>query len=49
MKNIKIALVDNDYVVLTRTDLDEEVKDDRLGQFFREIEEELATGKTAYL
>jgi len=49
MKNIKIALVDNDYVVLTKTDLDEEVKDDRLGQFFQEIEEELATGKTAYL
>lgn len=34
MKNIKMALVDNDYVVLTKADLDEAVKGDKLSRFF---------------
>ena len=47
--NMKISLFDNDYVVRTKTDLNGKAKNDNLNKFFREIEEELVTGKTAYL
>ena len=46
---VKISLVDNDFVVRAKTDLDLEDKDDIFGRFFRDVGEELATGKTAYL
>ena len=48
--SIKISLIDTDYVVRTKTDLGrKKVKEDKLGKFLREIEEELMLGTTGYL
>ena len=46
---IKLSLIDHDFVVQAKTDLDLEGKEDLFRKFFREIDEELVTGKTAYL
>jgi hypothetical protein len=46
---MKMALVDDDYVVRAKADLSLKKEDDQLEKFFREIEEELITGKTAFL
>lgn len=46
---LKIALVDNDYAVCARTDLHTTGKNGKLVNFLKEIDEELVTGKTAYL
>ena len=45
----KISLVDNDYVVRAKTDLELNGKDEDFGRFFKDISDELVTGKTAYL
>lgn len=47
--NIKMTLVDDDYVVCAKADLSWKKEEDQLENFFREIEEELITGKTAFL
>ena len=49
MMNLKMALVDNDYVVRAKTDLALKRKDNKFGEFFKEINEELVIGETAYL
>ena len=49
MTNIKIALVDNDYVVRAKTDLGLKGNDTKFRKFFKNISEELIPGKTAYL
>ena len=46
---LKISLVDNDYVVCADTDLDFHGNDLAFKKFLQEINEELVTGKTAYL
>ena len=47
--NLRLSLVDNDYVVRAKTDLTLNGNDIKFGKFFEEIKEELATGKTAQL
>ena len=47
--SIKIAFIDNDYVVQAETDLAQNGQDDLLRTFLRQIKEELVTGQTAYL
>ena len=47
--SMKIALVDDDYVVRVKADLSREKEEEQLEHFFRGIEEELITGKTAFL
>ena len=50
MNKIKLSLIDNDFAVHAKTDLN--VKDhakDPFAKFLLGIEEELVTGKTAYL
>ena len=49
MRNLKMSLVDNDYVVRVKTELPSEENNDNFKKFFREIDEELVTGNTAYL
>ena len=49
MMNLKMSLVDNDYVVRAKTELPSEENNNNFKKFFREIDEELVTGKTAYL
>jgi len=46
---LKISLVDNDYVVRAKTDLLLNEEYDKFIGFLNEIDEELITGKTAYL
>jgi hypothetical protein len=47
--NMKISLIDNDYVVRARTDLAQSGSDDSFRRFIKQIKEELVTGQTAYL
>ena len=49
MMDLKMSLVDNDYVVRVKTKLSSEENNDNFKKFFREIDEELIPGKTAYL
>ena len=48
MANIKMKLVDSDYVVRAKMDLPWMAGKDELEDNFREIDEELLTGKTAH-
>ncbi|MFC1825935.1 hypothetical protein ACFLYZ_00905 [Thermodesulfobacteriota bacterium] len=47
--DIKMALIDDDYVVRAKTNLVRNNQDDRLGKFLKKIKEELLPGQTAYL
>jgi hypothetical protein len=47
--NIKISLIDNDYVVRAKTYLVQNGPDDPFRKFVKQIKEELVTGQTAYL
>jgi len=47
--NMKISLIDNDYVVQAKTDLALNGKDETFRNFLQEIKEELLPGQTAYL
>ena len=47
--NIKISLIDNDYVVQAKTDLTQNGQDDTFRNFLEQVKEELVTGQTAYL
>jgi hypothetical protein len=47
--NMKISLIDNDYVVQAKTDLALNGKDETFRNFLQEIKEELFPGQTAYL
>ncbi|UCD88958.1 MAG: hypothetical protein JSW04_10955 [Desulfobacterales bacterium] len=47
--NIKISLIDNDYVVQAKTDVAQDGQDDTFRNFLEQIKEELVTGQTAYL
>ena len=49
MAGIKLSLVDDDYVVRAKTDLDYSGPNNRVEAFFKEMNEELITGKSAYL
>lgn len=49
MKNIKVSLVDNDYVIRSKTDLFTNEKNDTLLKLIRDVEEEFVPGETAYL
>lgn len=46
---MKIALIDNDYVVQAKTDISLNGKDETFRHFLQEIKEELLPGQTAYL
>ncbi len=46
---IKLSLIDNDFVVRANTSLDLEDKEEKFRKFFRDIGDELVTGKVAYL
>ena len=46
---IKLSLIDNDFVVQANTSLDLKDKEDPVRKFFRDMGEELVTGKVAYL
>ena len=47
--NMKIALIDNDYVVQAKTDLALNGQDETFRNFLQEIKEVLIPGQTAYL
>jgi hypothetical protein len=47
--NMKIALIDNDYVVRAKTDLALNGQDETFRKFLQEIKEELFPGQTAFL
>jgi len=47
--NMKISLIDNDYVVQAKTDLALNGKNETFRNFLQEIKEELLPGQTAYL
>lgn len=50
MKNLNLSLIDNDYVLRAKTNLNS--KDNNNGafkRFLRSVEERLVTGETAYL
>jgi hypothetical protein len=47
--NMRIALIDNDYVVQAKTDLALNGKNETFRNFLQEIKEELLPGQTAYL
>ena len=47
--NMKISLIDNDYVVQAKTDIAQNGPDDPFRKFVQQIKEELVTGQTAYL
>ena len=47
--NMKIALIDNDYVVQAQTELTLNGQDDPFKKFIQQIKEELIPGQTAYL
>lgn len=47
--NMRIALIDNDYVVQAKTDLALNGKNETFRNFLKEIKEELLPGQTAYL
>ena len=47
--NMKISLINNDYVVQAKTDLAQNGPDDLFRKFVQQIKEELVTGQTAYL
>ena len=49
MKNIKIKVVDTDYVVRARTDLSFNEKNDSLLHLLRHLNEGFVPGETAYL
>ena len=49
MKNLKLSLIDNDFVVHAKADLKGAKGNGSFKRFLHEIEEELVTGKTAYL
>ena len=49
MAGIRLSLVDDDYVVRAKTDLDYSGPNNRVELFFKEMSEELITGKSAYL
>ena len=46
---IKFSLIDNDFVVRAKTDLDLKDKEGQFRKFFRDIGDELVTGETAHL
>jgi len=46
---MKIALIDNDYVVQAKTDLALNGQDKTFRNFLQEVKEELFPGQTAYL
>ena len=47
--SIKIALIDNDYVVRAKTNLAQNGADDPFRKFIQQIQEELVAGQTAHL
>ena len=47
--NIKMSLIDNDYVVRAKTDLASNGQSDPFRRFLEQIKEELLPGQTAYL
>lgn len=47
--NMKIALIDNDYVVQAKTDLALNGQDETFRNFLQEVKEELFPGQTAHL
>ena len=47
--NMKISLIDNDYVVRAKTDLVQNGPDDPFRKFVKQIKEELVTGQTEFL
>ena len=49
MANIKIKLVDNDYVIRSKLDLGWMKEEADLKEFLREVDEELVDGMTAHL
>ena len=50
IKNFKIALVDDDYVVRAKVDYVQNAgEDDPLTKFIKEVEEELIPGQRAHL
>ena len=49
MNNLKFSLVDNDYVVRAKTDLELNGNEDKFTSFLKEVNEELVTGKSAFL
>ena len=49
MKNIKVSLVDNDYVVRAKTDLSGNEENNTIIKFIQHLDEEFVPGETAYL
>ena len=47
--NMKIALIDNDFVVRAKTDLALSGQENPFRKFLQQIKEELLPGQTAYL
>lgn len=47
--NMRISLIDNDYVVQVKTDIVQNGPDDPLRKFVKQVQEELVAGQTAYL
>ena len=46
---LKISLVDNDYVVCSKTDLPENGDYNSLAKFLKDMNDEMIPGKTAFL
>ena len=49
MDNVKIRLVDKDYIVKAKTEIGPNSNDGFLAKFFQQINEELIIGETASL
>ena len=49
IKNFKIALVDNDYVVRAKVDYVQNEDNDTFREFLNQVKEELIPGQTAHL
>lgn len=49
MENIKISLVDNDYIVKAETDITLNGNDELFINFFKEVSKNLIPGQTAHL
>lgn len=47
--NIKLSLIDNDFVVRAKTDIEQNSQDEPLRRFIQQMKDELVTGQTAYL
>lgn len=47
--SVKFKLIDNDYVICANTDLELSGEEQEFKKFLKEVNDDLVTGKTAFL